>query len=93
MTVATCKSINLALLLLGTFWACPAQSFCFSFSTEHRNSGFSGWRDPAARFQPPPWQGWQSTPVMPGMSGRVLQPVPPLQWNDLRSRQFPPMRY
>jgi len=92
MTAAIRKRINLVLLLLVTVWASPAQSFCFSFSIGHRNSGFSGWRDPAAGYQLSP-QGWPYRPVMPGMNGVVLQPVTPLQWNDLRSRQLPAMRY
>lgn len=92
MMVSARKRIDLVLLLLVAAWACPAQSFCFSFGTGHRNNGFSGWRDPAAGIQPSP-QGWLYSPVMPGMNGVVLQPVTPLQWNDFRMRQIPVMRY
>jgi hypothetical protein len=92
MKTAIRKSINLSLLLLVTLWASAAQSFCFSFGTGQRNSGFPGWRDPAAGYQLSP-RGWPYSPVMPGMSGVVLQPVMPQQWNELRSRQLPVMRY
>ncbi|MDH5580143.1 MAG: hypothetical protein OEZ09_16965 [Betaproteobacteria bacterium] len=87
------RNINLVLLVAVATWAGAAQAFCFSFGFGQRNNSYNNWRGPHEGFQPYPWQAWPASPLPPGANGALLPVVPPPQWDELRMRQLPVIRY